>query len=449
MSNTAEIQTAPLEIQRPQIQPLIDEPLGVVVTGCAPRAIVEMAALVDVTGAIYDARATFLADDSGTVNTALHPSQGGTYSGVDPFGLWWSGRTLRQSTTEPLTLATCQLKVESGGRATESVVERRWVAPGVTLTPVREQGVVGLFARPAGEGPFPGAIAFVGSSGGLGAADSWAATLAAHGIATLAIAYFGLGGLPQTLVNIEVEVVERAVEWLRGRTDLSDQPLAVIGLSRGSELALLSAALLEHIGPVVVFSPSGISWSGLGTGGPVDAPAWTFRGQPVPYLKHWMPDLDAIQGHGPLALRPLMERALEDAEAVRAAEISVERITSPVLMVSGEADAMWPAVRLADIAVQRAAQHGLGARITHLCYPDAGHLCGGAPGLPVPGEVRLSQGFFSLGGTPAGNARARADSWPRVLAFLADAFGAPARGTDPASSDTSSRRWSGSPANSN
>jgi len=422
MHNTAEIQTVPLEIRRPHTQPLIDDPLGIVVTGCAPGATVEMTALVDVTGAIYDARATFIADDSGIINTALQPSQGGTYSGVDPFGLWWSGRRLRQSTTEPLTLATCQLKVEAGARATESVLERPWVAPGVTLTPVREPGVVGLFARPAGDGPFPGAIAFVGSSGGLGAADSWAATLAAHGMATLAIAYFGLPGLPQTLVNIEVEVVERAVSWLRGRADLTSQPVAVIGLSRGSELALLAAALFEHIGPVVAFSPSGISWSGLGPGGPVDAPAWTFRGQSVPYLKHLMPDIGAIQGQGPLALRPMMERALEDAEAVRAAEIPVERITGPVLMISGEGDAMWPSVRLADIAVQRAAQHGVGSRITHLQYADAGHLCGGVPGLPVPGEVRLSQGFMSLGGTPAGNARARADSWPRVLAFLAHAF---------------------------
>jgi dienelactone hydrolase len=422
MPKTAEIQTSRLEIHRPHTQPLIDEPLGVIVTGCAPGATVEMAALVDVTGAIYDARATFIADDCGTVNTALQSSQAGTYTGIDPFGLWWSGRPLRQSTTEPLTLATCQLKVEAGGRATEAVLERRWVAPGVTLTPVREPGVVGLFARPAGEGPFPAAIAFVGSGGGIGAADSWAATLAAHGIATLAIAYFGLPGLPQTLVNIELEVVERGVGWLRERADLTDQPVAVIGLSRGSELALLAAALLEHIGPVVAFSPSGISWSGLGPGGPVDAPAWTFRGQPVTYLKHSIPDIGAIQGQGPLALRPMMERALEDTEAVRAAEISVERVTGPVLMVSGEADAMWPSVRLADIAVQRAAQHGVDSRITPLQYPDAGHLCGGVPGLPVPGEVRLSQGFMSLGGTPAGNAHARADSWPRVLAFLARAF---------------------------
>jgi dienelactone hydrolase len=425
MHHTAEIHAGLLEVRQEQTQSLIDNPLGLTVTGCEPGATVEMTALVDVAGAIYNARATFIADDIGTVDTAMHPSRGGTYSGVDPFGLWWSGPPLRQSTTPPLTLATCHLRVEAGGQATEAVLERRWLGPGVTLTPVREPGVVGVFARPAGDGPFPGVVAFTGSSGGMGAAESWAPILAAHGFATLAIAYFGAPGLPQALISIEVEVVERALGWLLGRTGVASKPIAVMGLSRGSELALLSATLLDHVGAVVAFAPSGISWSGLGQVGPVDAPAWTFRGQSIPYLKHGTPDLDRLQGEGPVALRPMLERALADTAAVHAAEIAVERITQPILMVSGEADAMWPSVRLAKIAERRAAQHGVGSRIAHLRYPDAGHLCAGVPGLPVPGEVRLSQGFFSLGGTLAGNARARADSWPRVLAFLADAFEEP------------------------
>ena len=35
---------------------------------------------------------------------------------------------------------------------------------------------------------------------------------------------------------------------------------------------------------LVGFAPSGVSWSGYGPGGPVDAPAWSFRGAPIPYL---------------------------------------------------------------------------------------------------------------------------------------------------------------------
>jgi len=78
---------------------------------------------------------------------------------------------------------------------------------------------------------------------------------------------------------------------------------------------------------VAAFAPSGISWSGLDAGGPVDAPAWTFAGQPL-----------------------------------RSAPIEARS------------------------------------------HP-------------------LTGGRYSFGGTRAGNARARADSWPRVVAFLRDALG--------------------------
>ena len=44
------------------------------------------------------------------------------------------------------------------------------------------------------------------------------------------------------------------------------------------------------------------------------------------------------------------------------------------------------------------------------------------------GDIRgpllfLTGGRYGLGGTRAGNARARADSWPRVVAFMRDALG--------------------------
>jgi hypothetical protein len=56
----------------------------------------------------------------------------------------------------------------------------------------------------------------------------------------------------------------------------------------------------------------------------------------------------------------------------------------------------------------------------HLAYPDAGHLIG--PPY-VPTTVRdikhnVTGGYFALGGTPKGSAFARADHWPKVLAFL-------------------------------
>jgi dienelactone hydrolase len=399
--------------------------VGLVISGCDPGSEVSVRASVDVAGAVHEASATFDADETGVVDTSRHPSRAGTYAGVDPFGLWWSGEATAPAATLPLAPMMCRLRAETRHRVADTVLQRRWLVSGVTVTEVDEPGVWGLFARPSGDGPFPGVLAFGGSSGGLGPAAEWAPLLASHGFATLAVGYFGAAALPRTLVEIEVEVAERAVAWLARRSNIASQPVAAMGMSRGSELALLASALIEHMGAVVAFAPSGVSWSGLDTNGPVDAPAWTFRGAPVPYAR--IGDAARAKGTGsnaPVALRAAFEPALENAAQIRAAEIPVERARGPILMVSGDADAMWPSTPMGEIVERRAKERGFAHEVTHLRYSDAGHLCAGVPGTPVAAEVRhpLTHGLYTFGGTRAGNAAARADSWPRVLAFLEDAL---------------------------
>jgi dienelactone hydrolase len=406
-----------------EADPLIDNPAGIVITGCEPMTAVVVHAHIDEGGSGYESTGTFHADATGTIDTATSPSHGGTYEGIDAFGLWWSGEQVDSSTPTPPAPAPmqCRLRVETSHGISESVLERQWLVPGATISQVREPGVLGLFARPAGPGPFPAVVAFGGSGGGLGPAATWAPILASHGIAVLAIAYFGAAGLPQNLVGIEVETVERAVGWLHGRDEVASGTVAVMGMSRGSELALLASVLVDHVGPVVAFAPSGISWAGLDAQGPADAPAWTYRGEEIPYLH-----IGAAARAGqlavksPLALRPAFEMALQDAAAMSSAEIPVEGAKGSILMVSGEDDAMWPSTAMGEIVERRAAKHGLVHEVRHLRYPDAGHVCAGVPGTAVVTEARhpLTGGFYSFGGTRAGNARARADSWPQVLAFL-------------------------------
>jgi hypothetical protein len=309
-----------LEIRTGRRWPLVDEPVGLVVAGARPGSEVAVRATVEVAGAVHQARATFDADQAGVVDTARQASRAGSYTGVDPFGLWWSGQPVGPSRRPPSAPLTARVQAATAGRMAEAVLERHWLTLEAAATPVREPGVWGLFARPAGDGPFPGVVCFGGSSGGLAAAAAWAPVLASHGFATLAIAYFGVPGLPGALVGIEVEVVERAAAWLLGRPDVRGGRVAVVGMSRGSELALLAGTLLDRVGAVVGFAPSGVSWSGYGPGGPVDAPAWSFRGAPIPYLGGDATPPPGFRTAGPITLRPLFERALQDADAVRAAE---------------------------------------------------------------------------------------------------------------------------------
>ena len=88
-------------------------------------------------------------------------------------------------------------------------------------------------------------------------------------------------------------------------------------------------------------------------------------------------------------------------------------------MISGQEDHM-SSPKLAEIAEQRAKHYNFSFDVEHLSYPDAGHLLT----LPyLPTTIRQSRHPIrhvdvDYGGTPAGDAFARADSWPKVLKFL-------------------------------
>ena len=289
-----------------------------------------------------------------------------------------------------------------------------------TVETVSSPDVVGLFARPTTSGPHPALIAFGGSAGGLGPSAIWAPALARHGYAVLAIAYFGAPGLPPDLDRIDVEVVARAASWLRSQPNVSSSQFAVMGVSRGSELAFLAGVHVDEIGPLIALAPSGVSWFALGAHGPLNSPSWIVDGEPVPYP--W-PDsgFTPPTANGPVALRPLFEELLLDRQAIRNAEIPVERCQGPVLMISGDDDQMWPSTTFAELVLQRLSDSGASVRCEHLHYPGAGHAFASPPGTDTPITVPLhplTHASYALGGTPIGNAAAQADCWPRVIDFL-------------------------------
>jgi len=87
-------------------------------------------------------------------------------------------------------------------------------------------------------------------------------------------------------------------------------------------------------------------------------------------------------------------------------------------MVGGWDDELFGSgAKVESVATQLRAHHR--RDFTALTYANAGHTIGAAvPNLPI-GWAYFHFGVpYPLGGTLAGNARARADSWPKLLAFL-------------------------------
>jgi dienelactone hydrolase len=409
---------------------LVDAALDVRVAGCRPRAAVVVRAQVDdpLRGR-WQSRAAFEADAAGAVDLAsARPVSGGS---ADPFGLLWSLERDPASVPPmgfagPSVPVDVELAIEvDGAVADRAQIRRCFMGPGVAREPVRDDGLVGTFFAAADGMACPGVLVVGGSDGGL--AEGTAALLSSHGFAALALAYFRVEHLAPELMEIPLEYFETAIRWLGRRPGVAAGGLGVVGRSRGGELALLLAAMFPEITAVVGYVPSGLVHAGIAASpaaGAAPRSAWTYRGKPLPFVS---PPSDGrapapVSPGAPLELRPMFLKSLEDRGAVEAAAIAVERIRGPVLLISGEDDRLWPSPVLAEIAAARLAAHK--RAVTHLRYPGAGHMIGPV-GLPATANTILHPlrgQTMALGGTPAGNAAAAADSWPRVLKFLRTAL---------------------------
>ena len=131
-------------------------------------------------------------------------------------------------------------------------------APGPSLPPMpqlpqncsKAAAFTGTICTPTGAGRHPTILLLGGSEGG----DIMAYTaprFASAGYVAASVAYFGLPGLPQSLEEIPVETVGKALDAIASRPDVDSGHIAIFGGSKGGELALLAASVYPQIHAVV------------------------------------------------------------------------------------------------------------------------------------------------------------------------------------------------------
>lgn len=106
---------------------------------------------------------------------------------------------------------------------------------------------------------------------------------------------------------------------------------------------------------------------------------------------------------------------LRDHAAVEKAAIRVERISAPILLLSGNDDQMWPGTEMAEALMRRRTEAGR-SEDRHRSFADCGHFI--RPPI-TPTTVTSTEGV-ELGGTPEGCARASAEGWRETLVFLGE-----------------------------
>ncbi len=216
---------------------------------------------------------------------------------------------------------------------------------------VNEGRVQGRFC-PVGAGSSSDVAVLIlhGSDGSI--RRDWAELMAGAGFDALAIRWFGAAGLPEHLVEVPLEIVFEAAEWLRST---SGKRVALFGHSKGAELALLSAVHSpSHIAAVVLWSAGSVAMQGFRVKlmqPAVGQSSWTLKGKPLPFVAY-----DTVG----------------DKAARERAAIPVEQYSGPVLIFTGSDDRVWPAALMGAQLVERANAHG--KEIEHVLFEGAGHM---------------------------------------------------------------------------
>jgi dienelactone hydrolase len=384
---------------------LVDTPLSIRIENVpSDGELTVSASTTDADGVPWHADATFRAR-GGTLDLARATPTRGSYLERDAMGLFWAMKPdgvddLAESPVfTPGDTERVELRVSAGDRT----LARRTIVrlpigddvEGATPT-LRTNGFIGnYYARPL-DARRPAVLVLGGSEGGLGTGDL-AALLASHGYPSLALGYFGLKGLPSKLERIPLEYFERALTWLRRRPEVDPQRLVVLGISRGSEAAILTAAHYRRlVHGVVAYVPSALV--NPAPGGRL--PAWTLGGRPLPHV------VRNDRGN-PFVLKP------------RGAILQPSRINGPLFLVSANDDHAWDSTVYADLLAKRLGKSRFRSQRVWLNYRHAGHLVDLAiPYEPAGTELVVEGERFDFGGTPEANAAAKADSWPKLLAFL-------------------------------
>ncbi|MGA2262283.1 MAG: acyl-CoA thioesterase/BAAT N-terminal domain-containing protein, partial [Acidobacteriota bacterium] len=234
---------------------LMDEPAAIRAHGLQPNEHVMIGAeLSDGAGVRWTSQAEFIADADGTVDVSKQAPAAGSYKEVSAMGLIWSmmpteKKVTRYQPPRDLGPQTIELKLMRQGKQVSSArLVQMMIGEGVQRVVVREEGLHGVLFIPDTKNRYPGVLVVGGSEGGVPVRQ--AAWLASRGFVALALAYFRYEDLPARLEAIPLEYFQRALTWMLTRPEVAGNRLAVVGASRGGELALQLGSMFPQIGAV-------------------------------------------------------------------------------------------------------------------------------------------------------------------------------------------------------
>lgn len=211
-----------------------------------------------------------------------------------------------------------------------------------------------------------------GSEGGNAwTSDYWKKTrdqFIEKGYAFLALGYFGCKGTPDTLNKIAIENIYNAIKTASKNKLINKKRIAIIGGSRGADLALLIASYYKDIDCVVSIVGSNAVFPGHTNH--FTTSCWTYQDKELPFVPV---NDEAVPFLMKRDLRGAFEAMLKDTLSVEKASINVEHIRGAVLFLSATKDEVCPSTPMAEMMIERLKRKRFNYHFEHTPI-EGGHI---------------------------------------------------------------------------
>ncbi|MEO9885317.1 MAG: acyl-CoA thioester hydrolase/BAAT C-terminal domain-containing protein [Balneola sp.] len=236
----------------------------------------------------------------------------------------------------------------------------------------KENGVVETLLYLGDSDNQPLIVAFGGAEGGIdwhrNHMKSKRDSLIQKGYAILAIGYFNADGAPKNLDRISLDAISDTIMAIAKKNKIDESKIALIGGSKGGELILNLASRYNQYKAVIALSTSNVTFPAITWSS--NTSSWTYKGNEVPYVPASLKTISpALKGDHYTAFSMM----LEDETAVKNAEIQVENINGPILILSGKNDEQWPSTSMSNRIIERLEEHNFKYFNEHIIL-DGGHI---------------------------------------------------------------------------
>lgn len=217
-------------------------------------------------------------------------------------------------------------------------------------------------------------IVISGSNGGLNMTEQCAEFYAENGIPSLALALFKTKETKKDLSCIPIEYVESAIKYLK---NMGYKNIGIDGMSKGSELALLSATMFKDLTCVIARVPSYFVSEGLISKGKSKSPSgtscWSYQGKEIPFAQYKSRNFNIPK----IILKEREWNLLDinkDKNITSEYIIPVEKINGAVLLLSSVNDTVWLSFKSSEYIEKRLTEKGFVFPHKHIAFPHMSHI---------------------------------------------------------------------------